>query len=128
MPKIYAMIGDYLQVICEECPPGYVEMQTMRPEGDFVADENGQWIDNTINSERERHMSGKQFMELFTIEELLAIYTHAETHIEVKIWLDRLVGAEYVVRTDAALLEGMAYMVFQNLITIERHNTIMVIQ
>ncbi len=121
------MVGDYIQVICDECPQGYVEMQTMRPEGDYVAGENGQWIDNTINTERNKHMSGKEFMELFTPEELIAIYTHAEAHIEVKIWLHRLVGAEYAIRTDLALQTGMAYMVYQNLLSIERHNEIMVI-
>lgn len=127
MAKVYAMIGDYLQVICEECPNGYIEMVSMRPEGDYAAGADGTWVDNTINTERNRHLSGKEFMELFTPSELIAIYTHAEAHIEVKIWLHRLVGAEYVVRTDQSLQEGMAYMVFQNLITIERHNEIMVI-
>ncbi len=126
MPKIYAMVGDYLQVICDECPAGYVEMQCMRPDGDYVADANGIWVDNTINTERDRHMSGKEFMELFTPEELIAIYTHASTNINVTIWLHRLVGAEYVVRTDESLQIGMAYMVYQGLVTIERHNEIMV--
>ena len=127
MPKIYAMVGDYIQVICDECPAGYVEMQTMRPEGDFVADANGTWVDNSLNSLRNQEMSAKAFMELFTPEELIAIYTHAETHIEVKIWLHRLVGAEYVVRTDQSLQIGMAYMVYQGLVTQIRHNEIMVL-
>lgn len=127
MSKVYALVGDYIQVICEECPVGYIEMVSMRPDGDYVAGENGQWIDNTINTERNKQMSGKEFMELFTLDELLAIYNHAESNIHVKIWLHRLVGAEYVVRTDQSLQEGMAYMVYQNLITISRHNEIMVL-
>lgn len=127
MKNIYAMIGDSTQVYAKECPEGYILMQTTRPEGDFIADSNGLWIDNTITTERNRHLSAKEFMELFTLEELIAIHTHAESTINVKLWLNRLVGAEYVVRTDTALQEGMAYMVYQNLLSQERHNIIMAI-
>lgn len=127
MAKVYAMIGDYIQVICEECPNGYIEMVSMRPEGDYVAGADGTWIDNSLNSLRNQHMSGKEFMELFTPEELIVIYTHASTNINVTIWLHRLVGAEYVVRTDESLQIGMAYMVYQGLVTQVRHDEIMVI-
>lgn len=126
MSKVYAVIGGVYQSICDTCPPDHIEMEGMRPEGDFVASANGTWVDNSVNTERNRHLSGKEFMELFTPDELVAIYTHAEAHIEVKIWLHRLVGAEYVIRTDSALQTGMAYMVYQNLLTQERHNAIMV--
>lgn len=127
MIKVYAKVGEFLQTICGECPEGHIEMNGMRPDGDYVAGADGTWIDNTTASLQSKHMSGKEFMELFTPEELIAIYTHASTNINVQIWLHRLVGAEYVVRTDASLQTGMAYMVYQGLVTIERHNQIMVL-
>jgi hypothetical protein len=127
MSKVFAIVGEYIQSICDVCPVGHIEMNGMRPEGDYVAGADGTWIDNTTASLQSKHMSGKEFMELFTPEELIAIYTHASTNINVTIWLHRLVGAEYVVRTDASLQIGMAYMVYQGLVTIERHNEIMVI-
>jgi hypothetical protein len=69
--------------------------------------------------------SPKQFIEFFTIEELRAIYQHAETVIDCRIWLDRLTGAAYVDLTDQALVVGMTYFVYQQIITQERFNEIL---
>lgn len=73
----------------------------------------------------EKFFSPKEFIEKFTIEELRLIYNHATINVDVRIWLDRLTGAAYVVLSDSALLAGMAYMVYQELITQERYLEIM---
>lgn len=70
-------------------------------------------------------MSPKEFMERFSLDELRAIYNHANEVVDVKIWLDRLTGASHVELCDQGLIDGMAYMVFQGLITQERHDAIM---
>jgi len=126
MKKIYAKVGESAQTFARECPADMIEMQTSRPDGDYIAGADGKWVDNTAATELNRTMSAKQFMELFTIDELVAIYQHADVTLPVRIWLDRLTGAEYVVRTDTALQEGMAYMVYQGLITQARYNEIMI--
>jgi hypothetical protein len=69
--------------------------------------------------------SGKEFIEKFTIDELRAIWNYANTIVDVRIWIDRLVGASYVDPTDPALQQGMAYMVYQGLITQQRYTEIM---
>ena len=48
--KIYAIIGESGQVIdardIPQMPPGYIEMKSQRPWGDdYVAAENGEWIE-----------------------------------------------------------------------------------
>lgn len=68
----------------------------------------------------------KQFMERFTPGELVDIYTHAESVIETRIWVDRLLSSTYVDLSDVALLNGMAYLVYQGLITQERYDLIMI--
>jgi len=70
-------------------------------------------------------MSPKQFIERFTIEELRTIYSHAETVVDCRIWLDRLTGAEYVALCDDALIVGMLYFVSIGILTQERFNEIM---
>lgn len=70
-------------------------------------------------------MSPKEFIERFSIEELRLIYTHAETVIDCRIWLDRLTGAEHVELCDEALIIGMLYFVSIGLISQERFDVIM---
>lgn len=94
------------------------------PEAQLFAYTEGELLEISANKFKIT-LSPKQFIERFVIEELLGIYTNAESNVSVRIWLDRLTGAEYVDLEDLSLQEGMAYMVFQNLITQERHDQIM---
>lgn len=58
--KIYAKVGDSYQIVDEtedaECPEGFIEMQTSRPEGenstDYTAQEGGTWAitQDTLNA------------------------------------------------------------------------------
>lgn len=70
-------------------------------------------------------MSSKQFIERFTLDELRAIYTHADAVIDCRIWLDRLTGASHVELCDEALIVGMMYFVDIGIITQQRFNEIM---
>jgi hypothetical protein len=69
--------------------------------------------------------SPKEFIERFTLEELTAIYTYATTSVQMRIWLDVLVGASYVAVNDPGLLQGMAFLVYEGLITQARHDEIL---
>lgn len=41
---IYAKPGDSAQQFGGTCPDGWVQMQSERPEGDYVASETGVWV------------------------------------------------------------------------------------
>ena len=41
---IYAKIGESLQQIGGECPDGFIVMQSQRPDGDFIAEADGTWV------------------------------------------------------------------------------------
>lgn len=43
--SVFAMVGDSLQQIGGDCPPGFILMAGERPEPDFVASPAGEWID-----------------------------------------------------------------------------------
>lgn len=44
MDSVYALPGDSFQQIGGECPFGFIPMSSPRPDGDFVADEFGEWV------------------------------------------------------------------------------------
>lgn len=91
-------------------------------EDDALVDKTAQEI---LNSRIVPVYTPKEFIERFTLGELRTIYGHAATNTDVRIWLDRLTGAGFVVPSDQALKDGMAYMVFEGLITQARHDEIM---
>jgi hypothetical protein len=41
---IYAKPGDSAQQFGGSCPDGWVQMQSERPEGNYVANESGEWV------------------------------------------------------------------------------------
>lgn len=43
MNNVYAQVGSSLQQIGGDCPDGFIEMQSQRPYGDYVAAEAGTW-------------------------------------------------------------------------------------
>lgn len=124
--KIFAEIGGTGQLIgdYDEVPDGYIEVLEMRPGNDYigaVVDGVGQWA----YKKPVLKMSSLEFTSRFTPAELVAIYTHAESNIAVKIWIDQVMGADFVVLDNTTLLEGMAYMVFQGLMTQSRYDEIL---
>lgn len=47
MNNVYAKVGYSFQQIGGECPDGYIEMQSERPDAEYVAKEDGTWIKPT---------------------------------------------------------------------------------
>lgn len=41
---VYAKAGDSFQQIGGECPAGFIKMNGLRPDGDYIAAESGEWI------------------------------------------------------------------------------------
>ncbi|MGY3876350.1 hypothetical protein ACW5WK_02715 [Aeromonas enteropelogenes] len=46
---IYAKPGDSSQQFGGKCPDGWVQMQSKRPDGDYVAKENGEWVIRVVS-------------------------------------------------------------------------------
>lgn len=69
--------------------------------------------------------SSREFTSLLTTAELTGIYTHAETVMETRIWIDQVMGADFISVEDPFTLEGMAYLVYEGLLTQARHDAIL---
>lgn len=44
--SIYAKIGESFQQIGGDCPDGFIEMKTKRPDGFYIATESGDWMED----------------------------------------------------------------------------------
>ena len=69
--------------------------------------------------------NGLAFMEEFTPDELVMVFTLAQTQIDTNIWITTMAAASSFTNQDQRTLDGMAYLVFKGLITQARYNTIM---
>lgn len=70
--------------------------------------------------------SPKEFIELFTIEELRDIYNHANEVVDCRIWLDWVAGSPYIHIEDEAVIVGMLYLVSRGIIREDRYSQIMI--
>jgi len=68
MKKIYAVIGDSAQTFSRECPVGMIEMQTSRPDGDYIAGADGQWIIDPLAAVRAFKVSREALVKAITVE------------------------------------------------------------
>lgn len=50
---VYAKAGDSFQQIGGECPDGFIQMNGLRPDGDYIASESGEWIPKPPPSQEE---------------------------------------------------------------------------
>lgn len=41
---VYAKVGDSFQQVFGECPSGFIQMNGLRPDGDYIASETGEWV------------------------------------------------------------------------------------
>lgn len=41
---VYAKVGDSFQQVGGECPAGFIQMNDLRPDGDYIAAESGEWV------------------------------------------------------------------------------------
>lgn len=44
MDNVYAQLGDSFQRIGGDCPPGFIQMNGVRPELHYVANASGEWV------------------------------------------------------------------------------------
>lgn len=44
MQNVYAQVGSSFQQVGGDCPDGFIEMVSQRPEGNYIAAEDGAWI------------------------------------------------------------------------------------
>lgn len=69
--------------------------------------------------------NGLTFMEEFTPEELLTIFNHGKLVTETIIWITAMAAAASIESTDPRTINGMAYLVYQGLITQARYDEVM---
>lgn len=50
---VYAKVGDSFQQVGGECPAGFIQMKGLRPDGDYIAEDNGEWIPKPPPSQEE---------------------------------------------------------------------------
>ncbi|SDZ94245.1 hypothetical protein [Marinobacterium iners] len=67
----------------------------------------------------------KDFRMRFTPNEKIALYQAAETNIMIKVFIDDLAATPVVAQDDPDLNKGVAYVVAQGIITIERARKIL---
>lgn len=65
------------------------------------------------------------FRKRFTAAEKVALYTAAGTDVMIKIFIDDLAATPVVVPDDAELNQGIAYVVAQGILTLERAREIL---
>lgn len=58
---IYAKPGDSAQQFGGTCPDGWVQMQSERPDGDYVASETGEWVAKELTYAEARKALNEQF-------------------------------------------------------------------
>lgn len=66
-----------------------------------------------------------QFNNLFTFEELVAVEVAAETDPGVRVFKNQLILTDYVDLTNSNTVSGVNYLVFKNIISQERADTIL---
>ncbi len=65
------------------------------------------------------------FRNRFTHEEKVSIYTAAESDVNVRIFLDDLSVADYILLTNQQIIDGVNYLVSQSIIASDRANEIL---
>ena len=106
---IYAKPGDSAQQFGGTCPDGWVQMQSERPEGNYVASETGEWVIPTpaMNDKLNKALAAYNAdVELFSSQlsgALLADGANMDSRIAS-------VRAAYVQRRSAYLAEKSAIL------------------
>lgn len=70
-------------------------------------------------------VSPRQFRQLFTSEETLAITTAAQSNVQLRMFLDDEAAAEQVHLDDPEVMAGLNALVSANLLTQDRANAIL---
>lgn len=70
-------------------------------------------------------ISRLDFRSRFTMNEKIAIYTAASQSVELRIWLDDLITAEYVDLSSARTIDGLSALVASGILSQIRMNEIL---
>lgn len=116
MQKVFAEVGQSLQQIGGDCPAGWVEMLDQRPDIDCVAQADGTWA---APAPAYPEMSSLDFLRLFDPERR-AIKQAAMQNVDIGIWYDDTVAAQFVTYSDPRVEQGLAALVTAGLLTPER--------
>lgn len=116
MAQVFAEVGQSLQQVGGDCPDGWVEMQGQRPDVGYVANADGTWA---APAPVYRQMATLDFLGLFAPERR-AIKQAAMQDVDVGIWYDDTVAAQFVTYSDPRVEQGLAALVDAGLLTAER--------
>ncbi|MFZ7321228.1 hypothetical protein [Comamonas jiangduensis] len=120
MQKVFAEVGQSLQQIGGDCPDGWIEMSEQRPDASSIAQADGTWASPPPVY---RQMSSLDFLRLFDPERR-AIKQAAMQDVDVGIWYDDTVAAQFVTYSDPRVEAGLAALVDAGLLTAERKTEI----
>lgn len=116
MAQVFAEVGQSLQQIGGDCPAGWVEMSEQRPDASSIAQADGTWASPLPVY---RQMSSLDFLRLFDPERR-AIKQAAMQDVDIGIWYDDTVAAQFVTYSDPRVEHGLAALVGAGLLTAER--------
>lgn len=116
MQKVFAEVGQSLQQIGGDCPDGWIEMSEQRPDASSIAQADGTWASPPPEY---RQMSSLDFLRLFDPERR-AIKQAAMQDVDIGIWYDDTVAAQFVTYSDPRVEHGLAALVTAGLLTPER--------
>lgn len=114
--EVFAIEGGSLQQVGGECPDGWIVMQGQRPDNWHVAQADGAWRAPTPAY---REMSSLDFLRLFDAERR-AIKLAAMQDVDIGIWYDDTVAAQFVTYSDSRVENGLTALVAAGLLTVER--------
>lgn len=120
MQKVFAEVGKNLQQIGGNCPAGWIEMSEQRPDASSIAQADGTWASPPPVY---RQMSSLDFLRLFDLERR-AIKQAAMQNVDIGIWYDDTVAAQFVIYSDPRVEAGLAALVDAGLLTPERKTEI----
>lgn len=120
MQKVFAEVGQCLQQVGGDCPVGWIEMANQRPDDHSIAQADGTWAPTPTVY---RQMSSLDFLRLFDPERR-AIKQAAMQDVDIGIWYDDTVAAQFVTYSDPRVEQGLAALVEAGLLTPERKDAI----
>lgn len=111
---VFAKPGESIQQVGGDCPEGWVQMRSPRPDIDSLANANGTWV--AAQRAYPRFM-GNEKLDLFTHNEQLAIVTATMADPVVKLVYDRLLGSAYWTYEDPETEQGLSLLQDKGLLT-----------
>lgn len=87
--KIFAKVGGTEQLIdFPECPEGYIEAKSLRPDGDYIMSESGEWVEYTPVPEKiTKRQAMLQLNKVGLYQSVLDMTSNAD-NINLKIEFD----------------------------------------